>query len=153
SRTDPCICDRRVRVVSRLAGVPSRRRPSNYPHRVITLDAIDVTFDFRSDTPSGRDPDTFSPTLISHHRRLCSKPPPRGAPFDLVISGPPYYLCHTSDLGAFRLSSDGTTQTFSRTSEIATIVTQVQQNEIDALVRLSFTIGGMTVFPANRVGG
>jgi uncharacterized protein DUF6994 len=36
-------------------------------------EAIDVTFDFRSDTPRGRDPDARSPTLRSYHQLLWSK--------------------------------------------------------------------------------
>jgi hypothetical protein len=33
-------------------------------------EAIDITFDFRSDTPPGKDPDTWSPTLRSYHQLL-----------------------------------------------------------------------------------
>src|SRR3954449_9843711 len=44
---------------------------------------IDVTFDFRSDTPPGRDPDALSPTLRRYHKLLWSKPLPSGAPFVL----------------------------------------------------------------------
>lgn len=29
---------------------------------------IDITFDMFSDTPSGKDPDTYSPTLLSEYR-------------------------------------------------------------------------------------
>ena len=31
---------------------------------------IDVTFDFRRDTPEGGDPDALSPTLRRYHRLL-----------------------------------------------------------------------------------
>jgi integrase len=41
---------------------------------------IDTTFDFRSDTPPGLDPDTYSPTLRRYHRLLWSKPLPSGVP-------------------------------------------------------------------------
>ena len=37
---------------------------------------IDITFDFRSDTPQGRDPDALSPTLRRYHKLLWSKPLP-----------------------------------------------------------------------------
>jgi hypothetical protein len=66
---------------------------------------IDITFDFRSDTPPGKDPDTFSPTLRRYHQLLWSKPLPGGAPFELDVTGPPYYLHHSSELGEFWLSS------------------------------------------------
>ena len=46
-------------------------------------EAIDITFDFRSDTPPGRDPDTSSPTLRSYHRALWSKHLPSGEQFNL----------------------------------------------------------------------
>ena len=38
------------------------------------LKAIDSTFDFRSDTPPGKDPDARSPTLRRYHQLLWSKP-------------------------------------------------------------------------------
>ena len=37
---------------------------------------IDITFDFRTDTPTGTDPDALSPTLRSYHKFLWSKPLP-----------------------------------------------------------------------------
>lgn len=47
------------------------------------LRQIDVTFDFRSDTPPGMDPDARSPTLRRYHRLLWSKPLPSGRAFEL----------------------------------------------------------------------
>lgn len=35
---------------------------------------IDTAFDFRTDTPPGRDPDSHSPTLRRYHQLLWSKP-------------------------------------------------------------------------------
>ena len=35
---------------------------------------IDIAFDFRSDTPAGKDPDAVSPTLRRYHQHLWSKP-------------------------------------------------------------------------------
>lgn len=116
-------------------------------------DTIDITFDFRSDTPPGRDPDTFSPTLRTYHRLLWSKPLPSGTPFDLEVGNPPYYFHHTSELGEFWLSSDAVVPTFSRARELADIMEQLPQAETDAFIRLGYTIGGMMVFPANRVNG
>ena len=42
-----------------------------------------VPFDFRTDTPHRRDPDTHSPTLRQYHKLLWSKALPDGALFDL----------------------------------------------------------------------
>ena len=66
---------------------------------------IDTAFDFRSDTPPGLDPDTYSPTLRRYHQLLWSKPLPGGVPFVLDITTP-RYLHHLSELGEFWLSSD-----------------------------------------------
>jgi hypothetical protein len=95
---------------------------------VTTREAIDISFDFRSDTPSGRDPDTYSPTLSSCHRRLWSKRLPNGVRFELAVSGPPYYLRHASDLGEFRLSSDTVVPTFSRSPEMTHVFAQIRGN-------------------------
>lgn len=39
---------------------------------------IDLTFDFRSDTPPGKDPDALSPTLRRYRKLLWSKLLPGG---------------------------------------------------------------------------
>ena len=40
---------------------------------------IDTSFDFRTDTPVGQDPDAYSPTLRQYHKLLWSKALPSGA--------------------------------------------------------------------------
>jgi hypothetical protein len=64
---------------------------------------IDITFDFRSDTPGyGRpraDPDASSPTLRRYHQLLWSKQLPSGTPFMLDVTTPGAYLHHLSELG------------------------------------------------------
>jgi hypothetical protein len=114
-------------------------------------EAVDITFDFRSDTPPGRDPDTFSPTLRRYHQLLWSKPLPTGAPFELEVTTPPY-LHHLSELGEFWLSSDAVIPTFSRELRLAHIIAQIPEAERAAFNHIVYTIGGMMVFPANRVG-
>ena len=84
-------------------------------------EAIDITFDFRSDTPLGRDPDALSPTLRSYHQLLWSKPLPSGALFELDVTTPHTYLHHFSELGEFFLSSDAVIPTFSREFRLAHI--------------------------------
>ena len=110
---------------------------------------IDITFDFRSDTPPGKDPDTFSPTLRRYHQLLWSKPLPSGALFDST-SPPPVYLHHRSELGEFWLSSDAVVPTF---RWLAHIIDQIPEVEREEFMRIGYTIGGMMVFPANRVDG
>ena len=47
------------------------------------IDWIDIKFNFYSDTPSGKDPDSYSPTLRKYHQRLWSKNLPDGSIFSL----------------------------------------------------------------------
>jgi hypothetical protein len=111
---------------------------------------IDITFDFRSDTPPGRDPDTFSPTLRRYHQLLWSKALPSGELFALDVSGPPYYLHHRSELGEFVLSSDAVVPSF---SWLPLVKDRVPEVEREGFKRVGYTIGGMMVFPAQRVDG
>ena len=114
-------------------------------------EAIDITFDFRSDTPPGKDPDALSPTLRRYHQLLWSKPLPSGAPFELDVTTPGTYLHHRSELGEFGLSSDAVIPSFSRASELAHIIGQIPEVETEAFNRVGYTIGGMMVFPCYRV--
>ena len=41
-------------------------------------ETIDINFDVYSDTPEGKDPDSFSPTLRKYHKILWSKSLPNG---------------------------------------------------------------------------
>src|SRR3954447_8008785 len=102
---------------------------------------INVSFDFRSDTPSGKDANTFSPTLRSYHQLLWSKPLPSGELFELdVTPRPPYYLRHRSELGEFWLSSDAVIPTFSRAREMRHIIEQIPEVETAESNRLGYTI-------------
>lgn len=114
-------------------------------------EAIDITFDFRSDTPPGRDPDARSPTLRRYHQLLWSKPLPGGALFGLDTTTPHTYLHHLSELGEFFLSSDAVIPTFSKELRLAHIFDQIPEPEREAFRHLGYTIGGMMVFPGNRV--
>lgn len=113
---------------------------------------IDITFDFRTDTPPGKDPDTWSPALCAAHQFLWSKPLPNGMVFDLVAKPkPPFYLIHQSELGRFVLSSDTVMPTFRKHPRVKEIFTQIPP-ECRNFGGLGYTIGGMMVFPAVRVG-
>lgn len=79
---------------------------------------IDTTFDFRSETPPGKDADSHSPTLRRYHQLLWSKPLPSGQVFTLTPD-PRAYLVHRSSLGTFALSSDAiTTNLLGRASRV-----------------------------------
>jgi hypothetical protein len=116
---------------------------------------IDTTFDFQSDTPPGKDPDSASPTLRRYHQYLWSKTPPGGRKFDLVTTEPNTYLYHASELGKFSLSSDSLIPSFSRvkTPQIASIVEQVGRSNVESFRNIGYTIGGMLIFPAIQVNG
>jgi len=112
---------------------------------------IDTNFDFFSDTPSGKDPDAFSPTLCRYHKLLWSKPLPNGFDFNLTDTTTKVYLHHKSELGEFFLSSDGIGQTYSRQKRMSDIVNQIPSREIDTFRKSSGTIGGYIIFPSNKV--
>jgi len=114
---------------------------------------VDTAFDFRSDTPGYpiADPDAMSPTLRRYHKFLWSKPLPNGAMFELVDTTPGVYLHHRSQLGEFRLSSDSVVPTFRKQDCLSHVFEQIPE-ELDSFVRTSYTIGGMMLFPANRIG-
>jgi hypothetical protein len=114
-------------------------------------ETIDISFDFRSDTPPGQDPDSHSPTLRRYHQLLWSKPLPGGAPFELDVTTPGTYLHHRSELGEFGLSSDAVIPTFSRARELKHIIDQIPEVETAAFNGIGYTIGGMMVFPGHQV--
>lgn len=113
--------------------------------------SIDTTFNFHSDTPPGKDPDTRSPTLRRYHRLLWSKPLPNGARFDLVETTPGAYLHHRSSSGEFWLASDTVVPSFRKQPRLKLILEQIPQ-ELATFRYNGYTIGGMMVFPAERVG-
>jgi len=113
---------------------------------------IDTTFDVRSDTPTGRDPDKYSPTLRRYHKLLWSKPLPTGAVFDLVDTTPRVYLHHRSQLGEFWLSSDAVIPSFVKERRIAHVFDELPAEEVGAFRAAGYTIGGMMIFPGNRIG-
>ena len=116
------------------------------------IDAIDVTFDFRDDSAGG-DPDTDSPTLRRYHQLLWSKPLPNGVHFVLDATTPYAYLHHRSALGESYLASDSVIATFIRWVRMRSIIAQVSKMENDAFTAIAYTIGGMLVFPSNRISG
>lgn len=112
--------------------------------------AIDTSFDFRSDTPPNKDPDTWSPTLVRYHRQLWSKPLPDGSILHLEHGGTPFYLMHHSRLGEFLFSSDTVVPTFWWQKNIDELA---DPTDVSSFRTTAFTIGGMMIFPANQIEG
>ena len=112
---------------------------------------IDATFDFRSDTPTGKDPDKLSPTLRQYHKQLWSKPLPSGNVFKLFDTTPRVYLHHQSEIGEFFLASDAVIPCFTKERKLAHIFDQIPEWEIEAFETISYTIGGMMVFPGKAI--
>ncbi len=108
-------------------------------------DLIDVTFDFRSDS-NGGDPDSKSPTLRTYHRLLWSKKLPCGG--ELILNEK---LDNVSDIGDFYFGSDSIIHSFSRWDSYKYIIDKVPIEEIEEFRYLSYTMGGMIIFPRNKI--
>jgi hypothetical protein len=114
-------------------------------------DIIDITFDVYSDTPLGKDPDKYSPTLRRYHKLLWSKQLPNGFRFDLSDTTPNNYLQHKSELGAFSLSSDGIGLTYLGVKRMSHITDQIPADDLDSFFAICTTIGGYVIFPSNKI--
>lgn len=113
---------------------------------------IDVSLDLRSDA-GGKDPDQHSPTLRRYHQLLWSKPLPSGELFTLDASEPRRYLQHKTAQGDFVLASDTIMRTFDSHPRARSIIDQLSAAERVAALRETYTIGGMIIFPGNRIDG
>lgn len=113
---------------------------------------IDVDFDFRTDTPKGKDPDACSPTLRRYHRLLWSKPLPDGTSFELDDTVRGEYLYHKSGLVEFHLTSDAVVPSF-RYSPMVQDASRARAEELAEFLHIGYTIGGMMVWPGNQVDG
>jgi len=114
---------------------------------------FDVGFITYSDTPKGKDPDSYSPTLRRYHRMLWSKETPSGEILNLSENTPKAYLHHKSQNQEFVFSSDAITHTYINTKRMASIIECVPRQVLDAFYDSTSTIGGYTIFPANRIDG
>jgi len=109
---------------------------------------IDTTFDFRSDTPGNKDPDTWSPTLCKYHHLLWSKALPNGGVLELTHDKAPFYHYHNSVLGEYWLSSDAVIPSFRYLPNISELASAEEVRDFETV---GYTIGGMMVFPANQI--
>lgn len=111
---------------------------------------IDVNYNFQKETEP-LDADRYSSKLQEYHRILWSKPLPNGKLFNLKkIENNQLY--HNSGLGEFYLSSDRAIPTFSKWKRMEYITKQIPKEKINVFVNLAETIGGITVWPSNRIG-
>ena len=112
---------------------------------------IDTNFNFYSDTPKGKDPDSFSPTLRKYHKLLWSKSLPGNKIFTLNDNRSNSYIYHKSEIGEFHLSSDAITHTYSNVRRMSHIISQIPDKEIKDFYSLCSTIGAYIIFPSNRI--
>jgi len=114
---------------------------------------VDINFDVYSDTPKGKDPDSYSATLRKYHQILWNKPLPNGLRFDLD-DNTPRLLHHKSELGEFLLSSDSIGHTYSKVKSLSHIVAQIPSEEINSdsyRVRYKFMVIGWNLRGGNPV--
>ena len=111
---------------------------------------IDINFDVYSDTPEGKDPDSFSPTLRKYHKILWSKSLPNNKEFHLNLDTPKL-LHHESALGEFFLSSDSIGHTYTRVKKMSHIIDELSNEEINSFFSTCSTIGAYIIFPAKRI--
>lgn len=111
---------------------------------------IDIEFDVYSDTPEGKDPDSFSPTLSKYHKILWSKSLPNKQEFHLDLDTPKL-LHHKSSLGEYFLSSDSIGHTYTRVKKMSHIIDEISNDEINSFFSACSTIGAYIIFPAKRI--
>ncbi len=111
----------------------------------------DTTFNVYSDTPTGRDPDSYSPGLKRFHEVCWSKPLPDGTLFHLSAGRPGTYLHHRSHRGEFFLSSDSIGHTYRHVRSMNFIISEIAEEELDAFFKLCSTFGAYVLFPSNRI--
>jgi len=111
---------------------------------------FNINFDFYSDTPQKKDPDSHSPTLRKYHKILWSKPLPNGQLFEIIDTKPGTYLYHLSKNGEFYLGSDAITHSYRDTRMMSHIIRQVPSEKVNSLFSIGSTIGAYIIFPSNR---
>ena len=111
---------------------------------------IDTTFNVYSDTPSGKDPDSYSPTLRKYHQTLWSKTLQNGSIFSLDDKSR-MLLHHKSELGEFFLSSDSIGHTYKYTKSMSHIIKNISHEDINAFYKKCSTIGAYIIFPSKKI--
>jgi hypothetical protein len=109
--------------------------------------SVDTSFDYFSDTPPGKDPDRYSPTLRRHHQLLWNKELPTRGHFTLAPE-PGAHLVHRSASGVFFLSSDAITTRLMH--KAARVRRDISAEDLPAY--RGYTAGSTFVFPGNSIG-
>lgn len=110
---------------------------------------IDIGFDFQAEA-GGRDSDRYSHTLQEYHRILWSKSLPNGNAFTLIKISQ-NHLYHKSELGEFFLSSDRAIPSFKKLERLGHITSQIPKDDLEKFKQLTDTIGGIVIWPSNRI--
>ena len=116
------------------------------------LKDIDVNFDFRTDTPKGRDPDSDSPTMKEYHRLIYSKPLPDGKDFKLESNSSSYYYLTWNDI---RFGSDSIIASFRYDSyqwmhDKLKIRLPDYNKYMQDYRHKAYTVGGEIIFPKHQ---
>jgi hypothetical protein len=94
------------------------------------------------------------PNIAALPPPVVEQPLPSGRHFQLTSrSQKPNALLHDSDLGRFRLTTDSVLATFTRRPDMQAILGQLPPAGIDALNTITYTIGGMVLWPGNQIDG
>jgi hypothetical protein len=78
---------------------------------------------------------------------------PNGKIFHLDDSSPRAYLHHRSAIGEFFLTSDTVVPTFTDAASLSHIINRIPRRDREAFRSIIYTIGGMMIFPGNRIDG
>ena len=110
---------------------------------------IDTKFDFRTDTPTGKDPDKYSKTLKAYHQKLWSRELPNGEIMKLVESRDPYcYLTWKNfDFGSDSIIVELQYKKYKHILDQVADIVGDTESYYENLIRRSYTIGGMIIFP------
>lgn len=110
---------------------------------------IDTSFNFHKDS-NGLDPDKYSPTLKSFHKKLWSKSLPNGKAFVLNDDKINAYLYHKSELGLFYLGSDAITHSYKKQKRKKGLISLVE-NESKELFDRGSCMASYLLFPNRQI--
>lgn len=112
---------------------------------------IDVNFDFQREA-GYRDSDRYSPTLREYHRLLWSRELPCGKYFNLEYA-PNNCLKTVVNGVTLILSSDRAVASFIRNKKVLAFIDTMDKDAVTQFKSLTDTIGGIVIWPANRIDG
>lgn len=111
---------------------------------------IDVNISMIDDTPIDKDPDTFSRILNKYHEISWSKKLPNGKVLKLQSNNKkPYHLI--SEDYNMKFSSDNIIHTYSRWKSMSHIISRIDKEYVDNMLKLGTTIGGYIIFPSEKI--